>query len=90
VVDLRSRAGWDGWHYPDALHLPFDQALGSWSRFPADRVYVLYCEVGLKSAYLAERMQASGFQAYHFSRGLKGISSWARRAGVVTPALEDA
>jgi hypothetical protein len=58
VIDLRSRAGFAAWHWPGALQLDFDRA----ARPPllrARSALPLYCEFGLKSAYLAERCGAT-------------------------------
>ena len=40
---------------------------------------MLVCEVGLKSAALAEKMQQAGFQAWHFSGGIKDLMALAER-----------
>jgi thiamine biosynthesis protein ThiI len=78
VIDLRSRAAYEGWHYPSALHLEFGRALAAYRSFSRDATYVLYCEFGLKSAHLAELMQKEGFQAHHFQGGLKPLLGYVR------------
>jgi thiamine biosynthesis protein ThiI len=85
VLDLRSRTAFAAWHWPDALQLDLDRALAAYRSFPRDRRYVLYCEFGLKSAHLAERMRAEGFDAAHFRGGLRGIVAHAKAARVATP-----
>jgi len=57
VIDLRSAAAWRGWHYPGSLNLDLPHALAAYPSFARDRAYVLVCEVGLKSAHLAEKMR---------------------------------
>jgi thiamine biosynthesis protein ThiI len=79
VIDLRSKPAYDSWHFPDALHLEYGQALTAYASFRRDTAYVLYCEVGLKSAHLAELMQAEGFDARHFRGGVRQIKSLAGR-----------
>jgi thiamine biosynthesis protein ThiI len=69
LVDLRSRVAYEAWHYPDALHLDFFQALETFPSFDRDRAYVLYCEVGQKSAHLAELMRREGFRAFYLEEG---------------------
>ena len=73
VIDLRSRREYDAWHHPEALHFDFPKALEAWPHFGKDRAYVLYCEYGLKSAHLAEMMQAAGFRAWHFTGGTAAL-----------------
>ncbi|HYG60954.1 MAG TPA: THUMP domain-containing protein [Thermoanaerobaculia bacterium] len=69
VLDLRPKSAWQAWHYPDSLRLDFPQALQTFGSFDRERTYVLVCEVGLKSAHLAEEMRKGGFRAYHFAGG---------------------
>jgi thiamine biosynthesis protein ThiI len=85
VIDLRSRTAFAAWHWPGALRLDFDRALAAWRSFPSDRSYVLYCEVGLKSAHLAECMRAGGVTAWSFRGGLRGLVAHARARRVATP-----
>jgi thiamine biosynthesis protein ThiI len=87
VIDLRSRPAFAAWHWPGALQLDFDRALAAWRSFARDRRYVLYCEFGLKSAAVAERMRAEGFEASHFRGGLKGLVAHARAVGGAGPEL---
>ncbi len=73
VIDLRPRAQYEGWHWPDALHLDFGHALEAWPAFAPDRDYVLTCEFGLKSAHLAEQMRKAGFRAFHLRGGTRAL-----------------
>lgn len=87
VIDLRSRAAFAAWHWPGALHLDLDHALAAYRSFARDRRYVVYCEFGLKSAHLAERMRAEGFDAANFRGGLRGLVAHARAVRAPTPEL---
>ncbi|MFP3941376.1 MAG: tRNA uracil 4-sulfurtransferase ThiI [Acidobacteriota bacterium] len=73
LVDLRPRSAYDAWHPPDAEHMDFFQALKTYRTFDRDATWVFYCEVGLKSAHLAELMQGEGFRAYHLPRGIRDL-----------------
>lgn len=73
VLDLRSPAAYRGWHYPGALNLEFMEALKVYRALDRGVSYVLYCEVGQKSAHLAELMNREGFRAKHLKQGLRGI-----------------
>ena len=87
LLDLRSATAFRAWHYPGSLHLDFGRALAAWPSFDKGRPYVLVCEVGLKSAHLAERMQAEGFEALHFRGGIKELMALAEREKVAVAAL---
>jgi thiamine biosynthesis protein ThiI len=87
VIDLRSKTAWQGWHYPEALHLDFQRAMALYREFDVQQRYVLYCEFGLKSAHLAELMQREGYDATHFGRGLKALLAYAREQRIETPEL---
>ncbi len=79
VVDLRSEAEHREWHWPDAIHMEFDKALEHAERLPQQRAYLFYCEVGLKSAYLAQIMREAGFEAYSFRGGVRPLREHAER-----------
>jgi len=87
VLDLRSKPAFQAWHYPGAVHLDFHHALESWPSFGRDREYILVCEVGLKSAHLAEKMQQAGFRAWNFRGGLREMMALAERERGGDPAL---
>jgi thiamine biosynthesis protein ThiI len=70
LLDLRSKAAFASWHYPDSLNLEFSNALRAFEHFDRKQAYVLVCEFGLKSAHLADLMRRDGFEASHFSGGL--------------------
>lgn len=79
VIDLRSKPEYRGWHWPDALHLDFGPALKTYANFDRNKTYVLYCEIGLKSAHLAEFMRKEGFRAFHVPGGLRTLKKIAAR-----------
>jgi thiamine biosynthesis protein ThiI len=80
VIDVRSKAAFDRWHYPGALHLEFAQAMAAHPHFDATQRYVVYCEFGLKSAHLADRMRAAGLDAQHVRGGEKAVVKLAHGA----------
>ena len=73
LIDLRSRAAYDAWHPAEAEHMDFFQALKRFDDLGREATYVLYCEVGLKSAHLAEVMQKGGYRAFHVAGGVKEL-----------------
>jgi thiamine biosynthesis protein ThiI len=85
VLDLRSKAAFQGWHHPAALFLDFANALRVYRSLDPSKRYVLYCEFGLKSGHLAELMRREGFDASHFAGGLRALVAWSREQGLATP-----
>jgi len=80
VIDLRSKPEYQQWHWPDALQLDFGQALKVYANFDRSKTFVLYCEIGLKSAHLAEFMRKAGLRAFHVPGGSKALKKMAARA----------
>ncbi|HTG32591.1 MAG TPA: THUMP domain-containing protein [Thermoanaerobaculia bacterium] len=94
VIDLRSAPAYRGWHHAQALHLDLSHALAAYLSFSRDRPYVLVCEVGLKSAHLAEKMREAGFDAFQFQGGIRGLMALAEKeegiaAALLAPAVRD-
>jgi len=85
VIDLRTKAAYQAWHYPEALHLDFTTALRAYPAFDKAQTYVLYCEYGLKSAHLAELMRREGHVASHFGGGIRQIVRYAEGRGISGP-----
>lgn len=85
VIDLRPAASYRAWHYPGAVRMDLFEALENLSALKRDKTYVLYCELGLKSAYLAERMRKEGYRAFNFKGGLKGLMLYALEHDLLPP-----
>ena len=77
LLDLRDERAFASWHYPEAIHLEYFQALRAFRSLKQGPKYVLYCEVGLKSAGLAEAMRRAGFDAYNFKGGVPRLIKYA-------------
>jgi thiamine biosynthesis protein ThiI len=73
VLDLSPREAWQRWHWEGALRLDFSQAIQAYPSFDPLRRYVIYCEFGLQSAFLAERMRKAGFQVFHVRGGSRAL-----------------
>jgi thiamine biosynthesis protein ThiI len=94
ILDLRPLSSYRTWHYPGALHLDFPHAVAAYPSLPPDKTYVVYCEVGLKSAHLAERMVTAGLRVRCFAGGLRALMTLAEEEqaldpGLLAPALRD-
>ena len=82
VFDCRTEAQYRAWHLGGAEQRDELDLLRDFRRLDRDRTYVLYCAHGIQTAYLAERMQRAGFEAYSFRGGLRGVMEYARRYGL--------
>ncbi len=71
VIDCRPKQVYEHWHYPAAQHRDFNQLLTTCHELPAAPTYVVYCEAGLLSTAIAERMQERGYDAYSLTGGDK-------------------
>ena len=87
VIDLRSATAYSGWHYPGAQHLDYFDAQRSAQDFAKDKTYVLYCEVGLKSAHAAETLRSHGHHALHFQGGLRAVLKLTEKQDAALAAL---
>jgi thiamine biosynthesis protein ThiI len=81
VIDCRPEAQYAVWHHPSALHRDEWDLLREFKRLDRDKTYVLYCAHGLQTAYIAEKMQNAGYDAYSFKGGIRGIRQYSE-AGV--------
>jgi thiamine biosynthesis protein ThiI len=73
VVDLRAQDAYRAWHWPGAEQRDYFSALRGFAGWPRERRWVFYCEVGLKSAHLAEVMRQAGFDAWHVAGGVRPL-----------------
>jgi len=77
VVDTRPRRQYDAWHFPGAVHHDFWRLFADPGDLDRQRSYVLYCEIGLLTAQLAEKLQRAGFEAYSFKGGARLLREYA-------------
>jgi len=81
VIDTRTKAQHKAWHYPGATRRDFWDILRDYSKLDKSKTYVLYCDLGLKTAQLAEKMQRAGFEAYSFKGGVRALREHAEGSG---------
>jgi tRNA uracil 4-sulfurtransferase len=82
VIDCRPAAQYSAWHLKGARHVEEWELLRDFRRFEKEPTYVLYCAHGIQTAYLAERMQRHGYEAYSFRGGLRGVMKYAQQKGL--------
>jgi thiamine biosynthesis protein ThiI len=82
VLDCRPAAQFRAWHLKGAKHREEWDLLRDFRKLDRDNTYVLYCAHGIQTAYLAEKMQSAGYEAYSFRGGLRGVMDYAKRQGL--------
>ncbi len=74
VIDCRSSEEFKRKHYPGSRHILFrDLLLDSKLVLPREKTYVLYCQVGLKSAVAAQKLRQNGYAAFSIRGGAPSI-----------------
>lgn len=73
VLDCRPEPQYRAWHLPGAEHREEWELLRDYRRLDRDRTYVLYCAHGIQTAYIAEKLQRAGYEAYSFRGGARGL-----------------
>lgn len=82
IIDCRPAAQYRTWHFKGAEHMEEWELLRDFKRLDRDTTYVLYCAHGIQTAYLAERMQRHGYEAYSFRGGVRGVMKYAEAKGL--------
>ncbi|HEU5208053.1 MAG TPA: tRNA uracil 4-sulfurtransferase ThiI [Longimicrobiales bacterium] len=82
VIDCRPAAQYRTWHLRGAQQRDEWELLRDFRRLDRDRTYVLYCAHGIQTAYLAEKMQRAGYEAYSFRGGLRGVMRYGENQGM--------
>ncbi len=85
VFDCRPPAQYRHWHLPGAERRDEWELLQGFKNLDRDRTYVLYCEHGIQTAHIAEKMQRAGYEAYSLRGGLRGAVAWAEEQGLPLP-----
>lgn len=73
VVDTRDEGAYSAWHWPSAERRDYEELSRGFRGLDRGKTYVLYCTEGIRTAYLAERMQEEGFEAYSFRGGVRAL-----------------
>jgi tRNA uracil 4-sulfurtransferase len=82
IIDCRPAAQYKAWHMKGARHMEEWELLRDFRQLDRDPTYVLYCAHGVQTAYLAERMQRHGYEAYSFRGGVRNVMKLAQEQGL--------
>ena len=94
LVDLRSFSSFKRWHPEGAIRWAYPDVMRHLDKFDRDVTYVIYCEVGLKSAHLAEILSRRGIQAFHLKKGVLTLNKASFEedpalAALISPVLRE-
>lgn len=83
VLDCRPEPHYRAWHWPGAAHWDEWELLDRFEKLDRAPKYVLYCAHGIQTAYLAERMQRAGYEAYSFRGGAPAMRKFAGETSAI-------
>lgn len=72
LVDVRTPGEFDSGHADGALNIPVDQLSSRLAEVPRDKVVVVYCASGMRSAQAASLLARSGYRV----RDLGTLDAW--------------
>lgn len=70
LVDVRETDEWIAGHVADAIHLPLAEVGDHLADLPADRVILVVCRSGRRSASAATLLKGRGLRAVNMSGGM--------------------
>jgi rhodanese-related sulfurtransferase len=83
LLDVRELDEWDAGRVDGALHIPLGQLAARQDEVPTDRVVVVVCRSGVRSATAAAALLAADYDAVNLAGGMK---AW---AGAGLPVVTD-
>ncbi len=75
LIDVREQFERDRFHI-GGLHIPMGQLASRKQEIPQDQPVVIYCEKGIRSTIIIQRLEAAGFTNLYNLSG--GLSCWQR------------
>jgi thiamine biosynthesis protein ThiI len=67
IIDLRSKAEYEAWHFPGAINASPEDLPKIVEHMGRDKTYVLYCKKGLSSRWGALELRRLGVKAFSIS-----------------------
>lgn len=71
IVDVREREEFTGGHIPMAVNLPLEDIKQGNISFPKNKVIIVYCETGGRSAVVARILADKGYKVINTVGGLR-------------------
>jgi rhodanese-related sulfurtransferase len=69
LVDVRNAVEWAAGHPTGAVHIPMDAIGDAMAELPRDRLVIVICRSGRRSATVTDRLVRSGFDAVNLDGG---------------------
>ena len=73
IIDLRSPDKYSEGHIPCAHSIPYGNFDEQLNTIPKDKTVVLYCEAGIKSPLIVQKMKNKGYSGVY---SLGGLQQW--------------
>lgn len=73
VVDVREYSAYTKYHYRNAINMPYSEKESWLNGFYAGQTYILYCDYGNVSLYIARSLSKRGIVAYTVIGGAKEL-----------------
>lgn len=70
-LDVREPYEWEGGHVEGSTHIPIGQIQARFEELERDRPIVVVCQVGQRSALVADFLRAQGYDAHNLEGGLE-------------------
>jgi rhodanese-related sulfurtransferase len=74
-LDVRERYEWDAGHVDGAIHIPIGEIQRRFDELDAARRIVVVCQVGQRSALVADFLSGQGYDAHNLEGGLQAWSA---------------
>jgi rhodanese-related sulfurtransferase len=74
-LDVREPYEWDAGHVRGSVHIPIGQIQERFQELERDQPIVVVCQVGQRSALVAEFLAAQGYDAHNLDGGLQRWAS---------------
>jgi rhodanese-related sulfurtransferase len=85
-LDVRERYEWDAGHVQGSLHIPIGQIQRRFEELNREQPIVVVCQVGQRSALVADFLRAQGYDAHNLEGGLQ---EWAAQGLPLSSADEE-
>ena len=87
VIDVRAKSEWDAGHLPGGRNIPLGHLAEHTAELPKDRLLVLQCQSGGRSAIAASLLRSRGFT--NVANLVGGFQAWAKQGYEVKQAAAD-
>jgi NADPH-dependent 2,4-dienoyl-CoA reductase/sulfur reductase-like enzyme/rhodanese-related sulfurtransferase len=81
ILDVRTRAEWDGGHIEGAVHIPIQELRARVHELSKGKRWVVYCQIGRRGYIAARILRAHGLRAVNLSGGLDTLGAATERQG---------